>query len=228
MKLNLAYKLIVSIFFLDVFFIFLHFALGKDNSYFHLDVEQNFPTYFQGFKLLTISATSLTLALLLRYIFLKSKKVFVLLLTHFIFFAYLAIDELAQVHENIKNIFQSFNLNAEGFVDQLNSIGYNSTEWLIFYIPLLGLGFLLMMVFAYYLYKISRKNSYIYVLGILCFILVPFVEYFSIKLPRESTEYGLLIILEESLELFGASFILAALILLLWTLIRSSRIHNRV
>lgn len=149
MRFSNLYKIFLV---LDIVFVLLHISNGSSNQYLNLDQENNFPVYYQAAKYVTLcSVLALTI-----YIIGKAQKLRTikkLLIANFLVFGYLVIDELGQFHENIKNILESFGLDTTRILSIFENWGYNSTEWLIFYIPVFIIVFLLMVSTLRYFYR---------------------------------------------------------------------------
>lgn len=133
----------------------------------------------------------------------------------FLMFMWLAIDELAQFHENTKPFLEDISPYwAERFSGSLHKRGYNSTEWVIFYIPLF-LGFLAYLLYAarYMLKKYTFKTFIPALTGIGCYISVIALEVFGMT-RFDAQDYSSIYLWEESLEMIGTSLMGISLLLI--------------
>jgi len=212
-KLITDYKFLITLIFFDLVIILLHFAFGYQYRLFNLDVESNLPTVYQGIKLLILSNVLITVFLL----FLKSKKIkqlekviFGLLTGAFIV---LTIDELAQIHENISIFLEEIfpkQIDAYGEFYE-DTFGFNSADWLIFYLPAFLIFLGIIAISLKLLARILQKKLIIFLIGLAFTFSVPILELIDTSGRFDQSTVNSLVAVEESFEMFGISLILAAL-----------------
>lgn len=190
----------------DIVIVLLHLLLGNSNVFFHLDFEQNLPTFYQSFKLIGFGALFVLLGMS-KQVKLEIKS-FILPLG--LFLAFLGIDELFQVHENIYRIFEIFDwLHPSRIVEASMRLGYRSSLWILYYLPFI---FLFVFWCGYWLrYFQSKMKSNFGIIGLssLCFFAVLLAEILSSTGSYSDGIYFWLITLEETAEmLLGSTLIL--------------------
>ncbi len=199
--------------FLGDLFILALFLVFSDKIFFHLDMENNLPTIYQGAKLFMVATFSAMIILLLKIagdLDLRKKIVFG---GFFLGFLFIAIDEVGQVHENIKIQMDELLPFLGGAFNQVRDAGYQSTPWIIYYIPIVILGLVLFVYTVKVLLDEKVKNLWTIFVGLAMFVGVLVMEYIS-TLPQFfwQDNYILLITIEEMLEKIGASFFLLFMI----------------
>lgn len=194
----------------DLLFVLLHLTFGQFYNFFNLDIEHNLPTIYQGIKLLltTYILIEIWKVVSKNKIFSKIKRIIILLITFV--FGFLAIDELAQIHENFPLFLAEMNYglvnNYEGFFDQM--FNFHSAEWVLFYIPIFLIFFAIMMIFIKNFSAILGKRIVYIALGILFMFIVPVIEILNTSGNYPAFVIDNLVILEEFLEMVGISLIL--------------------
>lgn len=191
----------------DSIVILLHLLFSENLALFNLDIEHNVPTIYQFLKLNFIFIFLLISSYILKQ---KKKNIYWFFLLLGIGFLLLASDELGQIHENastfVSQLFPQYSENYENFVENSH---YNSSEWLILYIPIFIIAFNFFVFFVYKFRLQLQEYMQWFVLGIIFFAFVPIVE-----LINTSQEYFFLdgyenlVLVEEALEILGATFFL--------------------
>lgn len=200
---------------IDVLLIVFH-IIFSGNYLFNLDAEFNIPTIYQGLKLISIGILALMIILKI-----YSKKESLIKSWFWIFwsgmFLFLGIDEIGQVHENVSEFMKKLlGTGAVDYESSLVELGYSSTTWLPYYAILFVIATAIVAFFVKKEYVKNKKNTKILIIGWLLLLAVIVVEYINTMTAIMFQQgYGSLVVLEESLEMFGASF------LLLFTLERS-------
>lgn len=201
---------------LDIIFIFFHLFFSYKYSLFDLNTEHNLPVVYQGSKLVLLGGSFFLLSILLQFVFFKVSDFFWFLLS--IFLILIGLDELAQIHENLGWHLTEFGvtniLAIEETTDWSSWIEYYK---LLFFIP--GIFFV-----WFILDKRINKSFYevlLMFLGVVMITSVIFIEFKNSQYGLPYNEFLLLILLEESFELFGASF----LCFLVW--VKSSKKLNQ-
>ena len=194
---------------IDVLIILLHLIFPQ-MAVFHLDYESNLPTIYQGSKLIFSTTVSLLIVCL---IYLKKgtlkREWFWVLLAGMTFF--LGIDEIGQLHENISTYMKEIiGESAVLYESSITDLGYASTTWLPYYI---GPFIVLTLVVAYFIFRFMKEkipNVWMMAVGWGLFLLAIAIEYVN-TMPHIMFQegYNEYVIAEESLEIFGATFILA-------------------
>lgn len=203
---NENFKLLVTLTVaFDIIFILLHAIFGQYLGVFDLDKEQNLPTVYQGFKLFVIALMLGVASWKVRNVSSQSKLMPALGIMS-LAFAYLSFDEVFIIHEQVELVSRAL---FPGITDQLLSlfftIGFNSSVWLIFYIPAFVLG----TIFMFYLKKLwpsftNQQQKYM-ILGSILFGSVLIIEFINSRGVYSAFEYYLFTTLEEAIELFGAT-----------------------
>jgi hypothetical protein len=169
---------------------------------FNLDMESNIPSFFQV-SLIFFSAFFI-------FFILKSGEIKVKNLRHFwivlfILTVYMGIDEASQIHEKFGNITNKI------FNNQPS--GYFHFSWVIIG-GLLALP--LVIYFTIFIIKINKRLRYLFIIAAILFLggslLVEIFSGFFIDRFGVNFTYQLLVILEESMEMFGIAFFIKALI----------------
>jgi hypothetical protein len=196
---------------LDAVILLLHLLLGSQSEFFHLDFEQNLPTYYQGFKLVFIGVLG---ALML--VFRKPKKLqlpWSFLAGISVLLVAVGLDEMFQVHENIYRLFENTPwLHPSNVVSFSESLGFRSSLWLLYYSPALLLVTLWM---GYWLRELQLKKLSEYrilLASIVCFFLVICMEVLSSTGEFWDWQYQVLVFIEEGSEILGGTFLAAFLL----------------
>lgn len=187
---------------LDLLVLILHLSLGRQNSLFHLDFEQNLPTYYQSLKLISFGLFFFILA------FSKSIqlsiKSFLLPVSLFLFF--LGIDELFQIHENIYKIFEFIDVFHPSKIVELSmKMGYRSSLWILYYLPFI---FIFIFWSGYWLHHFQSKmksNAKILLLSTLSLFTILMTEILSSTGSFSESNYFWLVTIEETAEMLLAS-----------------------
>lgn len=211
----------------DLLIIILYLNFGHFR-FFNLDAENNLPTMYQGAKLFLISTVCLIPIL---YGYLRKapslKQRILVWIPLFLLFLWLAIDELAQFHENTKPFLEDISPGlAERFSAAVQSSGYNSTQWVLFYLPAFLLFITYIIFSARYFYKKYNLPTLLpAITGVLCYFLVIVLE--VIGMTRfDAQNYALIYLWEESLEMIGTSLISISVLTIAFTELTSISVVN--
>jgi hypothetical protein len=211
-KIHLAkYITKAAIFFIliDLILLVLNIAFN-DIPFFNLDNEGNLPTYYQSAKLLLISIGTLSYIILINRHKLKLNiqlKLFWIAL--FLFGIYLSIDEAFQIHEDISLVLKTIDTTLPSEYENLFTLnGYNSANWLIFYIPVLIIGLLLFLTILKSLFTKFGRKVYLLIAAAILYITVFVVEYLGMNSEILADHFNTLIAIEELCEMIGTSLIL--------------------
>lgn len=199
---------IISLIVLDIFCVMMHLLFGQDKPFFNLDGEQNFPAIYQGVKLILIG--SFGIFHLLKTYYLKrdqGKQMLLFWLPFVLLFIFIGVDEIGQIHENIGPTLEQFFPNTVGnYREFFSANGFNSAEWLIFYVPMFFIGLLYFAWTTYYFRKQYRNKVWFIILGFAFFLSVPVFEFVGTLGGNPGTSiYNLLVIGEETAEMLGAT-----------------------
>lgn len=206
-------KLLIAVLLLDLSMVVLHLIFGRDHLFFHLDSEQNFPTVYQGAKLIiasTLVFTHLYVVYLLgtRKFDLRSSLIW---LPFYVMFLFLGIDELSQFHESFTDKVVNMGVEPiEEYVSLFDRLfDFSSATWLLIYIPVFLIFITYVFVLARLLLRERRREIIYLAIGALLFLCVPVLEYINTSESFFGTDrYENLMILEETSEMFGATFLL--------------------
>lgn len=202
MKSSKKNRLLYLFIALDFFVVLLHIVFGSKNTFFHLDFEHNFPTYYQSFRLIGFGSLFLVVAA-----FKKLKlhlKSFILPLS--IFMIILGLDELFQIHENTYKLFNLFEaLHPNKIVNLSFNLGYRSSLWILYYIPFIFLFFLWSMYWIRHFHSTFKRNRWVFFLSSCCVGIILLMEILSSSGNYNESTYYWLITLEETTEMVLAS-----------------------
>ena len=201
------YYFLVCWLLIDLFLVAMHLFTRNQTNLFHLDAEQNIPTLYQSAKLLFAGG------LIFTYLWFKIQILERIKKHELYFFAPLAailifigLDELGQIHENIHTHVIDI---APNFADQVmilaQSLGYSSTEWLIYYAPFIMLSIPYFVYATFYVYK-KYKHRWWLILGMaISFIIVIILELHGTSKEYPHRVYEMFFITEEFFEMIGGS-----------------------
>jgi hypothetical protein len=192
---------------IDLFILSLHLLFGSHSQFFHLDFEQNLPTFYQSFKLVFFGIIFFILGLK-KSIKLDIKS-FILPLSLVLIF--LGLDELLQIHENIYRIFELFDLfHPSKIVEASMKMGYKSSLWILYYLPFIFVFIFWSGYWLRYFQSKMRNNAWILVVSSLCLFTVLLAEIFSSTGSFAENTYYWLITIEETAEMILASTLILA------------------
>lgn len=193
-------KYIKAFFIIDVLLILAH-LLSSKHWLLHLDIEYNIPTLFAGLQVLLVALVS-------AQIFFRERSCLKNIAPgHWIWlvlsasFAYLAIDDVAQIHERV------FRHEARDLLPP-DSIWISLMPWQIIFGPFLALVGITLIVVILTRFSQRKRLFLPAVLAISCWALAVVFEGLSKPFFMVQNWYGLGILVEEGLELFGGTFFL--------------------
>lgn len=175
-------RVLIFLLSLDIILTILHVLFGRQNLFFHLDIEHNLPTYYQGFKLIIFG-----IIFLIWYFKQQSKeKMTLFALPLSLGMILIGIDEVAEIHENIYRLFEYVPfLHPERVIDATLDAGYRSSIWIIYYLPII---FAALIWLGYFLRHFQEKSTQVLKLLILSCFLVFIV--FLMEILSSSGMYG--------------------------------------
>lgn len=216
-KSDYIYPIVFVFFFLDIIFVILHFFYGQQTTLLNLDLERNIPTFYQGFKLAIISSIVAAILVLIWLSFSSSRLQKFSLIPYWFMFLYLALDEIGEIHESFGGVINRIGGDAiTSYREYFTS--FNSAQWLLFYAPVMLAGVAYLIYLARHLYRQNTGKMYIFILAVICFALVPIIEYWNTSKIFETYTFNqrnTIIVLEEYFEMLGATLFLAFNLLLL-------------
>lgn len=211
-KIPLSFKIIIAVFVIDIVLVAFHFLLGQSILIFNLDYERNIPTFYQGFKLVSVGCVVFSQIVVDFISGYKNKKISWNMVPLVFLFIFLALDEVGQLHENSQEIVHMISPNlASIYADFFMGMGYKSAPWVIIYFPAF-LVFLLYLVFLIrYFYKRRVRSVSYFFLGIASFAFVILFEIIGTyeKVFHQPPFYTYIVAIEEYFEMLGATFFLA-------------------
>jgi hypothetical protein len=225
LRRNTLTLIVIFFIILDFIFLGLHIGYGEQNTYFNVDFENNAPTYYQGVKLIIIACIFFATSVLMYIIDSRSLK-YLVIMPLWIGFAFLAVDEVGMFHESIayelSKIFPTFTQN---YITFFRSMGYNSTEWLLFYLPVIFGAIIYYFFFTFYFLRKENYSSryiYLFLIASACFGAVPFIEFINTSVEiMFSEKYDTMVSIEEFVEMLGASLFLLFGLMILRDSVRS-------
>ncbi|MGI6373814.1 MAG: hypothetical protein ACOX0C_00480 [Patescibacteria group bacterium] len=190
-------KIIIWLLIIDLLLVGLHLLWGDQIYIFNLDYELTIPAYYSGLKLVTIGGL---MFLIFKLASKRRDKILYFFLSAF--FTILAFDEISELHENLGEYFLSLFSN-------FNIFAQASFMWVIYLSPII-IGVIALL--SYYIYSLRKNRAFSFALvGLIAFILVIVLEFIGGKIIHLYPQlYYWEIVLEELLEMFGASFFLLA------------------
>jgi len=195
-------KIILSIFIIDVVIVLLHILFGKVNDFYNLDKEYNLPSFYSAIKLISIGAISFVI-----FIFAKKKLVrkkwqeIYSWIALGLLFIYLGFDEFFTIHEKTIGYLNPALLVKLGWFS--NHVFY----WVMLFLPFIILA---LVLFYYFIKTILTRFHLVrifFIVGASFFALVIFSEFLGGFM--EGNVGYVIMTLEESFEIFGASSFLA-------------------
>lgn len=204
MKMRLLFVALISV---DMALLLLHIFLRKKLGFFDLDSEGNLVSLISGMKLWLAATASWIVAwvLMARCRPWKESWGFILLGMGL---AYIGIDDMMGVHERIgfvlNNIFGTGGFYGESF------------NWLFYFAPFMVLALAVFCWCVLLVWQRHRTTAYWFLSGVALWVLGIGTEWYGRSLILEKVVnvpfYHALIIVEEGLELFGATAITIALV----------------
>lgn len=192
----------MTLLFFDLVVLLLHLLMGERSTFFHLDFEQNLPTIYQSAKLIIFGLVFFVLSLNKKIK--KGIKGFILPLSLCLIF--LGLDELLQIHENIYRIFELFDwLHPNKIVAASMKLGYRSSLWILYYLPLIFLFVFWSGYWLRYFESKMKNNAWILALSSLSLFVVLLTEVISSTGSYSVNTYYWLVTLEEISEMILAS-----------------------
>lgn len=192
-----AARVFVILFAVDFLFVALHLLLSQYTDLFHLDRERNFPSYYSGLKLFTAAVFASGVFFLSQK---KSERIFWAVLG--VVFVELALDDLTELHENIA--YYALYVRRLPFIPGLfRSPTHN---WIFLFAPFfaaIGAYFLYTIVKLRFITGVARR---LFFGGAILLVLALFLEFFG-GIVRVPAFYKLLSIIEESIEMIGATYL---------------------
>lgn len=201
-KFILKKSLFIYLVVFDLVVLLLHLLFGRHNYFFHLDYEQNLPTIYQSLKLIIFGSIFFVYGLSKSVN--KNIKGFILPLALFITF--LGFDELLQIHENIYRIFELFKwLHPSKIVDASMKMGYRSSLWILYYIPLILIFGFWSGYWLRFFQATMKKNTWILIVSSISLFTVLLTEILSSTGSFSENAYYCLVTIEEMAEMLLAS-----------------------
>jgi len=197
-------QLIVVLLAGDLIILVFH-LLFNQYQFFHFDFEQNLPTYYQSFKLIFFGL--FFLAISLKSFHNNITKFFMLPLAMFLFL--LGLDELLQIHENIYRIFTFVDwFHPSKIVAASMKMGYRSSLWILYYLPLLLLFVFWSGYWMNYFQSRLNNNFSLFMLSFISFFTIIITEILSSTGTYSDAVYFLLVTIEETAEMLLATFLI--------------------
>lgn len=198
--------LIFILFGADLALILFHFFLRQKLGFFDLDKEGNLGSLYAGVKLWGGAMIAFLCAWILHQVktsYLKQGLFLFLALG----LAYIGLDDMMVIHERLGFVLNNI-FGLGGFYGE-------SFNWLIFYAPFMILGLLVFFGLARELWRDCREASWWFLAGIILLAGSLGVEFFGryllLQIKINVPLYHSLIVVEEGLEMFGASCLVFAI-----------------
>lgn len=190
-------KFFLSLFAVDILLITFHIFFGTRFDLLNLDRERTPGAYWSGLQLLAVAALAVGMIVLS----LTRVRRFLWGVFAFLFMGF-GFDEISELHENITYYVSTY-LHIP-IPTIFRSTTYN---WLIILSPLILFAFVFFFSFIKTLYQENQRSLQLLVLGFSLFLAAMLVELVN-GLDASQQFYFWLVVLEESLELFGETFAL--------------------
>lgn len=196
---KLVFYLLLAV---DVLILVLHLRFANSSVWFHLDYEYNLPTYYQSAKLILFGLFFLALNLVINIP--QKMKYFVIPLG--IVMIFLGFDELLQIHENSYRLFRQVPwLDPDQLIASSASLGYRSSLWLLYYIPLIGLFVAWCLYWMRYFKEKHRHHFWIVLAAAVLLGLILVAEVLGSTGDYTYQEYFWLVTIEETSEMLLAT-----------------------
>ena len=188
-------KIILLVLLIDALLILLHLFFGQNNYFFNLDMERNLPAVYSGLKLFSIGLLGL-------YVYWKTNKKIWPWLFFGIMLVLGGIDEVFEIHEFLGNYFAQQGLANLNWYD--NPVFY----WTLVFSPLIITAIVFLIYFIKHFLSQKNKTRQFFIIGLVFFIFVFFLEIIGGFLTDFTELYQVIIVFEESFEIFGATMFL--------------------
>lgn len=193
--------------FLDLLIIALHLLFGKAQSFFNLDHERNLPAIYQSFKLIIFGLYFLLNSKKANF----SKKIKGFVFPISLFFIALGFDELLEIHENVYRIFEFIPwLRSEIVVDVSLEVGYRSSLWIIYYLPIIFLYFFWSGYWFHYFQTKVKNNAWVIASTSLLLLIIMITELLGSSGIYSEHIYFQLITIEEIAEMLFATMLIGS------------------
>ncbi len=191
-------KIIISILILDVVIVLLHILFGKMSDFYNLDKEYNLPSFYSALKLISIGIVSLAIFISTKNNLVRKKwQEIYSWLSFGLLFVYLGFDEFFTIHEKtIDYLKPSLLMNLDWFSNQV-------FYWVPLFLPLIILALILFFYFIKTILTRLHLARNFFIVGASFFALVILSEFLGGFM--EGTVGYVIMTLEESFEIFGAS-----------------------
>lgn len=201
-KLTQRNRLFFVLLSIDFLILLLHVLFGREQQIFHLDFEQNLPTFYQSLKLLSFGCIFFLLGWSKHVV--PNLRAFIIPLS--LFMVVLGFDELLQIHENIYRVFEFFDvLHPSKVVEASMRVGYQSSLWILYYIPFIAIFVFWSGYWLKYFQSKSKNIAWIMSVSSLSLFTVLMTEILSSTGSYSQETYFWLITLEETAEMLLAS-----------------------
>ncbi|KXK26041.1 MAG: hypothetical protein TR69_WS6001001334 [candidate division WS6 bacterium OLB20] len=203
-------RIVAMFLLLDIVLVCTHLLSGS--QLFDLDSEQNIPTFYQSFKLMLLAG----LAALHLYRLIRDRNTGTLERTFWGMFAagalFLGLDEALTIHENAGALLSGI-IGSEGtqtYTEIFTAGGFTSSNWLLFYLPLLIAVLVSIVYFARKLYPSFGRKRVILLLAAAGLFGATFaLEFIGTKTGIWMTSvYELIMITEETAEMMSVNLLL--------------------
>lgn len=200
---------LIFIFFgVDFALILFHFFLQKKLGFFDLDKEGNLGSLYAGVKLWTGATLAFLCAWILHQVKTsRLKQILFLFLT--LGLAYIGLDDMMAIHERLGFVLNNI-FGLGGFYGE-------SFNWLIFYTPFMIFGLLVFFGLVRELWRDCREASWWFLIGVILLVGSLGVEllgrHLLLQVKIDVPLYHALIVVEEGLEMFGASCLVFAILI---------------
>lgn len=183
---------------LDLFFVLLHIFFGSQFDLFNLDRERTPAAFFSAIQFIGSAYAAATL-----YVILRGRREKILFSCLSLLFAFMAFDEISELHENIAYYLIQY-------APSFSFFGSKTAMWLIFLSPLIVSSFILIAIAIRKIARHALHLGFLLLSGTLFFGLALSLEFFGNSNGFQSL-LPLLIPLEEAFELIGGTLFLFAL-----------------
>lgn len=194
---------------IDLGFVMMHY-ITDSREMFNLDMEFNAPTFYQSLKLYSVFLFSI-LFIYLSGIYRKPKE-YVLKLFWFVISAfgiYVSTDEMLQLHErttsNADLLFGAENV--EMYESVFYKSGFNSADWLPFFIPVLIVGMVLFFIIFKRIYLQYKRSAFLLIGTLIFFVLTFVMEYIGTSPDLNMGVVEPWFVIEELSEMLGVSLL---------------------
>lgn len=231
MKLMKSKQAVFFLLLIDSCMVLLHIWLGRNFGLFNMDWERNVPTMYQSFKLVLVGSIFLSITIINKFVLRQQvSKINIYWIGLAIILLLMGFDEAAELHETLpfylREIIPAFTSWYEGLFSQL---GFQSSIWIIYVMLLTPIGLIWFLYVRNVVLRKYGKGLYPLLFATIIFFIgaIGFEFIGTLDEIFFSSNYGIMLILEEFLEMVGGTiFVYYAIVELKRVVLRTNERKN--